>query len=898
MATSITFRIEYRTVWGEEVNVRWSDNGTEDFGHTLTLHTTDGVIWQGALTEEFKPDTVIRYYYVITKEGRETREEWRLFPRYLQVEKERKAYRLHDQWKLVSGQLHFYSSAFTKCLFARCNKSIPLQHFNRQLTVKAHCPRVGNGYALGICGNQPALGDWQAEKAALMNDAQMPEWQINLDAEAIRFPLEYKFVLVNMRTRQVEAWEMRDNHRVEAVEVNGNEAVVLADHYTCFNQPDWKAAGSAIPVFSLRSEKSYGIGDFGDLRLFIDWAVKTHQKVVQILPINDTTMAHTWMDSYPYNSISIFALHPIYMDISQLGVIKNEELRKRYERRQQELNALAQVDYEAVEHVKWEVFRILYEQDGKQTFATSAYKRFFQSNCHWLQPYAVYSYLRDLYQTADFRQWPHYSEYLPKDIDTICQEQAHEIGLFYYLQYHLHLQLTAAGNHARRHGVILKGDIPIGISRCSVEAWAEPYYFNMNGQAGAPPDDFSVNGQNWGFPTYNWDEMEKDNYRWWMRRFQKMAEYFDAYRIDHILGFFRIWQIPVHSVHGLLGQFVPSLPLTREEIETYGLHFNEELYTRPYINGKLLHRLFGDRKQWVIHQFMESLGADERYRLRPEFDTQRKVEAYFSDKLSDPSMVQLRDGLYSLISNVLFIRDQKEPQKYHPRISVQKDPVFGILSSQERDAFNHLYDHYYYHRHNLFWQQQAMKKLPRLTGSTRMLVCGEDLGMIPECVGWVMNDLQILSLEIQRMPKEPYQEFGRPENYPYRSVCTISTHDMSTLRGWWEENASQTQRFYNVVLRHNGQAPEHMTGKLCEEVIRQHLTGNSMLCILSFQDWLSMDETLRNPDVEAERINIPAHPRHYWRYRMHLPLETLLQAKTLNQRIADLIDTNERNPQL
>lgn len=134
-----------------------------------------------------------------------------------------------------------------------------------------------------------------------------------------------------------------------------------------------------------------------------------------------------------------------------------------------------------------------------------------------------------------------------------------------------------------------------------------------------------------------------------------------------------------------------------------------------------------------------------------------------------------------------------------------------------------------------------MKKLPQLTQSTRMLVCGEDLGMIPDCVAWVMNDLRILSLEIQRMPKDPKQEFGHTDWYPYRSVCTISTHDMSTLRGWWEEDFQQTQRYYNTMLGHYGAAPATATPELCEEVVRNHLHSNSILCILSLQDWMSMD---------------------------------------------------------
>jgi len=894
----ITFHIEYRTTWGEELKVIGSipELGNYTVEKAFPLQTNDGIHWYGTVSITSTEKEQIHYHYCVVKNNKQITEEWNLFPRTILPVSHQNSYETYDQWKMVSGQLHFYSSAFTECLLARHGESAPLHSYSKELVIKVHCPRVHSDYAIGLCGNQEVLGNWEPEKAVILNDRNAPEWQVALDASSLKFPLEYKFVLCNLKTGKIEAWEMHDNRYKNHLEIKENETVILADHYAYFDQPQWKGAGVAIPVFSLRSTQSFGIGDFGDLKKMIDWAVLTHQKIVQILPINDTTMSHTWMDSYPYNSISIFALHPIYLDIKQLGTLHNAEQQTLFDAKQKELNNLPQVDYETVEHAKWELFRALYAQDGESTLQTAEFKTFYEANRHWLQPYAAYCYLRDLYHTADFRTWPQYHNYQTEEIVELCNVHYTEIALFYYLQYHLHRQLSAVSTYARRHGVILKGDIPIGISRCSVEAWAEPHYFNMNGQAGAPPDDFSINGQNWGFPTYNWDEMEKDGYRWWRRRFQKMAEYFDAYRIDHILGFFRIWEIPMHSVHGLLGQFVPSLPLSREEIESYGLAFNEELFTQPYIHTMFLSDLFGDRKEAVITQFLEPTGEKDRYRMRPEFDTQRKVETYFHDKANTPRDIQLRDGLYTLISNVLFVRDSKQPDMFHPRISVQKDYIFSMLTEPEQNAFNHLYDQYYYHRHNRFWQQQAMKKLPGLTGSTRMLVCGEDLGMIPECVGWVMNDLQILSLEIQRMPKEPYHEFGQLTQYPYRSVCTISTHDMSTLRGWWKESPSQIQRFYHQELQRHGKAPAEATGLLCEEVIRQHLRSNSMLAILALQDWLSMNETLRLPDADAERINIPSHPRHYWRYRMHLTLEELLQADSLNEQIRRMIDESGRNP--
>lgn len=302
--------------------------------------------------------------------------------------------------------------------------------------------------------------------------------------------------------------------------------------------------------------------------------------------------------------------------------------------------------------------------------------------------------------------------------------------------------------------------------------------------------------------------------------------------------------------------------------------------------------MFGERSEEVRQTFVQHVHHDI-YEMRPEFDTQRKVEAYFAGK-TDEADLNLKEGLYSLISDVLFVVDRDNPEMYHPRIAVQNDFVYRQLTGQEQEAFNRLYNHYYYQRHNDFWYREAMKKLPVLTQSTSMLVCGEDLGMVPDCVPWVMDQLQILSLEIQRMPKNPEHEFGHVSEYPFRSVCTIGTHDMSTFRGWWEEDRSVTESFYYRELGHWGDLPEHAPGWLCEEVVRRHLYSPSMLCILTWQDWTAMDESLRNPDIEIERINVPANPKHYWRWRMHITLEELMKQDAFNEKIRSMIAESGR----
>ena len=657
-----------------------------------------------------------------------------------------------------------------------------------------------------------------------------------------------------------------------------------------------RVAGTAVPIFSLRSEGGFGVGDFGDLKKLIDWAVLTHQGAVQILPINDTTISGKWTDSYPYNSISIYAFHPQYVDLRQLPELKDKEEAARFEAKRVELNALPKIDYEAVNNAKRAYLRAIFKQEGKKILASAGFKTFYENNVEWLRPYAAFSVLRDKYGTPDFTQWPKFSTYKVSEIEVLTDKKSNvyqDIAFYYFVQYELHIQLLDASNYAREKNIILKSDIPIGISRQSVEAWVEPFYFNMNGQAGAPPDPFSKNGQNWGFPTYNWDVMQKDGLTWWLKRFRKMAEYFSAYRIDHILGFFRIWEIPMHSVHGLLGQFSPALPMTPSEIESFGLPFQKEFMTKPFINEELLEKSFTPEGLELVKKVFVSNVHHDIYEMRPEFNTQRKVEAYFKDKTSEKDL-EIKEAIYALISNVLFVPDHKNPETFHPRICAQDDYIFTRLQGYEQEAFMRLYNHYFYQRHNQFWYEEAMKKLPRLIDATQMIVCGEDLGMVPDCVPWVMNQLQILSLEIQSMPKNPAHEFGILSQYPWRSVCTISSHDTSTFRGWWEEDKVLTQRFFNNVLHRSGDAPEKASGDIVKQIVSEHLECPSLLCILAFQDWLGIDETLRHPEAAAERINVPANPRHYWRFRLHISLEELMAKHSFNETIRDMVEKANR----
>lgn len=889
---TVQFNIEYKAMFGEQIVVNIQ---TEEGELKLPLETTDGQRWACDWCVE-SPEKSYTYYYSVEREGRAVKTEWLIIKHQLDVNaKKAVAYTLYDHWKAMPEDAYLYSSAFTDCINHQAPQEMKPETGSKIVRLIVRAPQLRDGERLGVLGADKALGAWDVQKILPMTQHAYNEWVADIDATHLEGShLEFKFVAFRNAKNNL-LWETSMNRTVDLPEMKAGELVSYELDQAFFALYNRKLAGTLVPVFSLRTRKSAGIGDFGDLKTMIDFVASTGQKVLQLLPINDTTITHTWTDSYPYSCISVFAIHPQYADLHALPELKDAKARAEAEKTRAELNALDKIDYEKVNDFKINYLRQIFNQEGEKMMKTAEYKAFFQDTKQWLVPYAQYSYLRDKNGTADFNQWPDHQVWDEAERKALTDPKTaayKNVAFFYFVQFVLDRQMQEAHEHAKAKGVILKGDIPIGVNRNGCDVWMEPKYFNLNGQAGAPPDDFSANGQNWGFPTYNWFEMLKDGCQWWNRRFQNMARYFDAYRIDHVLGFFRIWEIPVHSVHGLLGQFAPALAMSREEIESYGLHFQEDRFIRPFITDWVLDRVFHERAGEVKEKYLDRLD-DERYQMKPEVDTQRKVEALFADVTNEKEL-WLRDGLYALISDVLFVRDHTNPGVFHPRISAQLDFIYESLYDNDKAAFNRLYNDYFYRRNNQFWYQEAMKKLPKLVQATRMLVCAEDLGMVPDCVPWVMDELKILSLELQSMPKDPSVKFGYLSRNPYRSVCTISSHDMPTLRMWWDENIQRTQEYYNTMLYRQGPAPHPLPGWLASDIISRHLTSPSMLCILSIQDWLATDESLRLPDADAERINIPANPKHYWRYRMHLNIEDLAADKRFVQNITEMISQSGR----
>ncbi len=807
---TIKIQLQYHTQWGESIHLRVGRR-------RIVMDYSFGGLWQIMLTGRELHDGD-DYTFELVRDGKVVKREWRAHRFKAPVAQ--KNIIIRSRWQERPSNSAFYSSAFNEVIFRRPSGA---SFRNRQngspdrgnICIRIAAPEVRSHESVGIVGSGKLLGNWK--NVQLMTDEGFPWWFITLD---ITEPMEYKFVIVDTKTGKIRLWEEGPNHFFAEIPPK-NTQLIIADLDPRFPTEPWRGVGVAVPVFSLRSEDSFGVGEFNDIRHLVDWAVQAGQSVIQLLPINDTTMTHSWQDSYPYNAVSSFALHPQFVHLPAAGVRQDAA----YKARKAELEALPAVDYEAVNSAKLEMLRKLYKgAKGRDTLASAPYKTFVDANRGWLLPYAVFSVLRDLNGTPEFGTWKQLGTYNAKKVQAFADEHAQEVGFYCYVQFLLDSQLKEAVQYAHLHGVALKGDLPIGVSRQSVDAWQHPELFHMDSQAGAPPDAFAEDGQNWGFPTYNWEEMAKDGYAWWKARMGKMAEYFDAFRIDHVLGFFRIWEIPVPHKSGLMGHFNPALPYSGDELRAMG--FNP-----------------GDA-----------------------------------------------DG-----TDTLFVEDPRRADCWHPRIAGEKTRRFAWLPDHLKQRYMQLSEDFFWHRHDDFWRDTALRKLPALLRSTGMLACGEDLGMIPACVASVMDSLNILSLEIQRMPKDPKEAFGHPDRYPYWCVCATGTHDTSPLRAWWEEDRALTQRYYNEVLGCEGDAPYFCEPWVADLIVAQHMKSPAMLAILPLQDWLATDGEVRyNGNPADERINVPAIPRYYWRYRMHCTLESLTADDKLNQHIRSLVRAGGR----
>ncbi len=929
----IHFYLRYATQYGQSLFLSLNDDPT-----LLPLQYLNAENWHLELDIDPKKVKTLQYRYHFRDRSGAEKTEWgndrildfgALKMDFLEI---------RDFWNEAGAVENVYfSQPFQQIFFKNTDGKAAKSPAGYTHIFKVKAPVLQPNEAVCLLGHGIGLRNWDIS-APIVLGKEDNWWSIRLDLSQENFPLGYKYGIWNTQSNQFVSFEEGSNRTLYTLPAAGG--AILHDGFMRLPVGKWRGAGVAIPVFSLRSNESFGVGEFADLPKLADWGQSVGLKILQLLPINDTSATDTWVDSYPYSAVSAFALHPIYLNLAAMAGKKNATILKPFAAKQKEINDLPAVDYAAVLQLKWEIIRLLYPLMKAEWLRDPEYYAYYEENKHWLVPYAAFSYLRLKNGTSDFNQWTSHQNYTEEAIEQLVSPKTphfDEVAIHYFVQWHLHVQLKAAVEYAHGKGLALKGDIPIGIYRYSCDAWVAPELYNMDKQAGAPPDDFAEKGQNWGFPTYNWARMKEDDFAWWKQRFAQMRLYFDAFRIDHILGFFRIWSIPMHAVEGIMGYFVPAIPITEREFHDAGIGFNFDRLCKPFITDQVLMEQFGEMAELVVENFLEPIpdagrwsGASQ-YNFKAEFDTQRKVLAFLEAQpvvnaapppevkekkttkkakntetapdsegmpkglgLNEQETQQLKKGLFNLLSNVILFADDNTANAYHFRFGIDKTSAFRSLPSEVREKLNAIYVNYFFRRQDEFWQKEAMEKLPALKRSTNMLICGEDLGLVPACVPDVMRELGMLSLEIQRMPKASGSTFFHPKDAPYLSVVTPSTHDMSTIRGWWEESRPLSQRFFNEVIGFQGNAPFFCEPWLNRLILEQHMKSPAMWAIFQLQDLMGMDGGLRRDNPNDERINVPANPTHYWQYRMHISLEKLMEEAMFNQTLRGMVSESGR----
>lgn len=645
--------------------------------------------------------------------------------------------------------------------------------------------------------------------------------------------------------------------------------------------------GTAIPVGALKTADSCGVGEFLDLIPFADFCKKAGLKLIQLLPVNDTGT-----ESSPYSALSAFALHPLYISLKSLPEVEGkEELLKEITKLQKKYEKLPRFQYRELRRKKLELLQKIFESEKEKIISSSELSKWIKNN-PWIQVYSIFMQKKEKKHEASWKEWGE-AQPTKKELDDLWKDKKNQDGnLFYaWVQMRLDEQFAKASKYAQSLGIKLKGDIPIMMNEDSCDAWAFPEYFNDEMRAGSPPDGPNPVGQNWGFPIYNWDNLKKDDYSWWKNRLIQASKYYQVYRIDHVLGFFRIWATPQRESTAMLGWTQPFEPITTDELHNLG--FSDDRITWlsvPHVPTNQIEAVNnGDYlgTHGILAKIMDRIGNEEMWRFKPEIkgekdiwasDIPDNVKPRLAEFWRNRALVKVADGLYSPLWT------------YHSTTAWQS------LSDDEKYRLGQLIVTKY-SRMEVLWEEQARTLLGDLTSCTDMVACAEDLGSNPESLPRVLNDLSILSLRVVRWsrnwnaPGEPYYQFGE---YPYLSVTTSSVHDSSTARLWWLKEGDSWD-FYRTFPGDSDVQPGSYNSKTARYLLSKMAESNSAFCIHPLQDFLGLVEDYFDENPDNERVNIPGSVNEFnWTYRLPVTIEKLIKNKELISEINNIVKIHER----
>ena len=643
-------------------------------------------------------------------------------------------------------------------------------------------------------------------------------------------------------------------------------------------------SGVAVPLFSLYSKQSIGIGEYLDLIPFGRWAAFCDFNIIQLLPVNDTGA-----ESSPYSARSAFALNPVFINVQ--SVEGSSEYEDEIQQGKVDFQKYGKIDYYNISTWKRMILRKIFDNRYDDLKKDKILLNWIDSNA-WAKPYCVYCTLKAQNDERSWKDWKNYRDPTPKDIEALWKKFAKDNLFQAWMQFEAEKQFSAAVTEVSKMGVRIKGDIPILINEDSADVWADRKYFSLDDRAGAPPDMFSYSGQNWGFPTYRWDVIEKDNFEWWRRRLAQASKFYHAYRIDHVLGFFRIWSIPQSETTGILGYFNPCVPLTYDKLASVGfMRETLEYLRRPNYGIDQLREFLGDNTDRLAPIcFTQLEGHPDRLILKPEFSSEKAILAMSESQ-------EVKDKLLKVYWNRVFVPSGDE-NTFYPYWYWYNAPVLYTLPDYEQEKLRNLIKENE-NAQNGLWEANATKLLSVLSQETDMLVCAEDLGAVPPCVPAVLNKLNILSLRIERWARNwnaPYSPYYDMDEYPRMSVCATSCHDTSTLRGLWQEKDFDRDLYWSHAHL-SGKAPEEVTPSVARQILAHVYTTNSLFCILPVQDYFALSASLSKCAPEEERVNVPGTVGgKNWCYRMPCSVDELMDYSSLSSDIRMLVDVRKRRP--
>ena len=677
-----------------------------------------------------------------------------------------------------------------------------------------------------------------------------------------------------------------------------------------------RKTGVVLPLGALYSKECAAVGDFLALKPFADFCKEAGLSVIQLLPVNDTGT-----HSSPYSGLSAFALHPLYIRIESMPEFeeakKNKAFATAYRAFKKQYVYQNRFAYTAIAEEKIRLLHLLYSAIEKRLFGkakptkenvnvvtagagqteaqqfTAALDAFVQKN-EWVIPYAVFKNLKDDFSQSSWKEWPQEKKTMTKrDIEIRWANKALRTShnFFVWCQMRAAEQFADAAEYVRAKGIALKGDIPILMNEDSADCWANPAYFDQKWRAGSPPDGENPLGQNWGFPTYNWESLSKDGYVWWQSRIKEAAKYYDAFRIDHILGFFRIWAVDERETNAFLGHANPCCTFSRKELNDLGFD-NERIkwLSVPHIPTKDVEDITWNHEEAhaILKKVGVQIGSEELWNFLPEICSDGDIYA----KLFDADFTRdraIKDVLAKKWRDRALLELKKD--EFIAVWSYSASTAWKTLNEKEKKSLEELFSATNKKQEDL-WKKSALSALTPIVQASGMQPCAEDLGVGLKSMPEVLSELDIFSLKVVRWTRDwfsqnqPYIPFSK---YPELSVATTSVHDSSTLRQWWNEEKQSVNAYCETFFKTRKDAPnanaEFDVG-VAEALLETSARCNSAWFINPLQDYLFLDAAyyLENPD--DERVNVPGSVNEFnWTYRMPVLLEDLSKNTNIIEKI-------------